>query len=168
MRKWLLLSLIPVLLYSCDKEDEINTGLSQPTCEDTTDDGKFMKFNAPETARFLENYSEIPEVELTDSLVYHKLTSRKVVDQSIEFSPMLIYKTKRPTLFWAYLSYGDNQFYSWNRETFGTDDSVNIAVYNARNLGLQNGCYRLYYVFSDTGYGKVFTKGYYDLEFSTY
>ncbi len=164
LRKLLFLSLFPTLLFSCDKTDDVNTGLSIPTCEDSTNDGRFEAFNAPETSHFLNFYDEVPDAEIAGSIDTIRLTSRRLINEDQSFEPALIYSQLRPGIMWAYLSYGDNQFYSWMRESLIAADSMQISVYNARNLALTPGCYRLYYVFSDTGYHRVFTKGHYDIQ----
>lgn len=164
LRRALALLLLVSFLFGCDKKDEVNTGLRTPTCSDTTDDGQFETFNAPETARFLNGYKSVPTGEDKSALKELFITSRKMINESQERAPRLIYTNNKPVLVWAYLPYGDNLFYSWRSSAYVASDSVSIALFNARNLNLTPGCYRVYYIFSDTGSKQVFTKGHYDFE----
>lgn len=164
LRKLALIALLPLAIISCDKKDDVNTGLRTPTCTDTTDDGKFEDYNAPETALFLKLYQDVPKDEDKSAVKLLKITTRRMINESQEREPRLVYYNNKPTILWAYLPYGDNLYYSWKRYSMPSADSAEVALYNARNLNLTPGCYRVYYIYSDTGSKKVFTKGHYDFE----
>jgi hypothetical protein len=159
---------LSLLFSACDKEDTVNTGFRTPDCADTLDDGRFELFNAPETSRFLNFYKEVPETEKTLALAFQYLDGKKLVNTAIDYLPVFRYKALEPVAVYGYFAYGDNQYYSWTRTAFPGSDTSFIPIYNVRNLNLQPGCYRFYYVVSDTGLKKVFTKGHYDLEIKTF
>lgn len=166
MKKLLIMAVLPLLFFACAKEEDVNPPLPSPTCADTTDDGIFEKFNSPETALFLRKYKNIPETEDSSALGVHYITSREIENKGTIYDPKFIYLPRRPIQMMVYLPYYRNtqQVYSWVRSAnFNTTDPDTVNIFNARLLNLPVGCYRLYYVVSDTGYGKVYTKGHYDL-----
>jgi hypothetical protein len=57
------------------------------------------------------------------------------------------------------------QYQSWVIPWVAFADSQRANIYNIRPRQLEPGCYRLYYVFVDTGKIKtVLSKGHYDIE----
>jgi len=78
----------------------------------------------------------------------------------------MVYRINRPVKMFAFmpLKTQQEQYYSWVQTPVDSSKNDTINLYNVRNLALQTGCYRVYYVVSDTDTGTVFTKGHYDIE----
>jgi hypothetical protein len=166
MKKILITALLPLLFFACAKEEDVNPGFRTPSCEDTTDDGKFEKYTQSEIAQFLDRYTFVPDVESDTVISYKYMTSRELFNNSIIYDPTFIYKLKRPAQLFMYmpLKTQQEQYYSWTRRSLDTSVIDTINIYHARLQSLQPGCYRLYYVFSDTDTGTVYTKGHYDIQ----
>jgi hypothetical protein len=166
MKKLLIVALLPLLFIACAKEEDINPQFRTPTCEDTADDGKFEAFTQPETAQFLKYYNMIADTELTAAAPWTYITGHQLFNRSIQYEPFMVYKIKQPVQFFMYmpLKTQQEQYYSWTRKSLDTSKTDTINIYNVRLLNLQPGCYRMYYVFSDTDTGVVYTKGHYDIE----
>lgn len=166
MKKILIATALPFLLFACAKEDDVNPGFREPTCEDTTDDGQFENFTLPERSQLLGKYLSIPETEDEGVIAYKYMTSRELFNNSIIYDPSFIYKLNKPAQLFVYmpLKTQQQQYYSWTRQSLDTSKIDTINIYNARLQSLQPGCYRLYYVFSDTDTGTVYTKGHYDIQ----
>ena len=168
MKRILLAAILPVLFIACAKEDDVNPSFRTPTCTDTTDDGKFEAYTLPEQTEFLRWFRTVPETEDTTAIRYHYLNARILYNRGVDFNPYLVYRTNRPITFFGYLPLQTQagQYYSWIRTTIDSSLNDTISLYQLRELSpqLQPGCYRLYYIFSDTDTGTVFTKGHYDLE----
>jgi hypothetical protein len=166
MKKLLIVALLPLLFYACAKEDDTNPGFREPSCEDTTDDGLFEKYTLSEEVQFLKDYKVIPEVESDTIIRYKYISSRELFNRSIIYDPIFVYKLKRPAQLFIYmpLKTQQEQYYSWSRRSTDTSMIDTINLYNARLQALQPGCYRLYYIFSDTDTGTVYTKGHYDIQ----
>ena len=171
MKRIALVALLPFLFVACAKEEITNEGFRPPTCADTSDDGKFEKFTTSEAFQFLRFNLEVPEVEDPSALAFKYITSRELFNRSVIFDPILVFKRNRPLQFHMYMQYRiiQENYYSWTSLRTDTAGIDTINIHNLRQLGLQPGCYRLYYVFSDTTsrdsvHGKVLTKGHYDIE----
>lgn len=166
MKKLFLIALLPILVAACAKQDDNNPSFRTPTCSDTTDDGIFENYSNSEAAQFLKYYKNIPATPDTTVLKFLQISSHTLYNKAILYDPYIYYKVNRPTLCFVYLPLQTQQqeYYSWVQTVSDTSQVDTIAVYNARLLNLQRGCYRLYYVFSDTDTGTVFNKGHYDIE----
>lgn len=171
MKKLLIAALLPLFFFSCDKNENTNIGFREPTCADTTDEGIFEDFTSAEKAQFLltDTAIVIPNMEL-DSVVNSKYISGRILrNNEIFYEPYLVYKLHRPANFHMYMptKEAQEQYFSWFMpwQQASGQDSVKINIYNVRQMQLEPGCYRLYYVFTDTGAIRtVLTKGHYDIE----
>jgi hypothetical protein len=166
MKKLLITALLPLLFVACAKEEDINPQFRTPSCEDTTDDGKFESYTQSETAQFLKYYQVIADTEYTAFAPSTYISGHQLFNSGIDYAPYFVYKIKQPVQFFMYmpLKTQQEQYYSWTRTSLDTSKTDTINIYNVRLLNLQPGCYRLYYVFSDTDTGTVYTKGHYDLQ----
>jgi len=165
MKKLLLLALFPLALYSCEKDEDTNPQFREPTCDSLQDDGIFEAYTQPETNEFLRFYEMVPATEVPNTVNYVNMSSRKLYNNSIALDPVFIYKQSIPTNLIIYLPHdGPEKYYSWVRNDTTVNDTLAVPIYNARSLNLPVGCHRLYYVFADTAYGKVLTKGHFDFE----
>ncbi len=166
MKKLLIAALLPLLIFACAKEEDINPPLTTPTCEDSTDDGVFREFNLPETSLLLLPDSlEIPDTETPGIVDTMYMTSRVLRKNSIIYDPKFVFRPNRPMHVSMYLSYykSSNKLYTWYQFVNDTSKNVEYNIYNARELNLEDGCYRMYYVFEDSARRQVLTKGHYDL-----
>ncbi len=166
MKKVLLALTLPIIMIACAKEEDVNPPLSTPTCEDTTDDGVFVDFNKTERALFINDSLEVPDVATTEIVDTMFLSGRVVRNYQNFYTPSFVFKPKRPMHVTLHLPYRRNEQkdYSWYRYVHPlTDDSVVFNIYNVQQVQLDEGCYRLYYVFEDSARTKVLNKGWYDL-----
>lgn len=164
MKKILIAALLPVLFFSCAKEEDTNVQFRTPTCADTTDDGRFEEYTSSEKAELLKYYKSIPDAEDTSAIAYTKMTSHVLYNNAVIYDPVFVYKQKKTTQLFVYMPYELEKYYSWTNTSTDTTDSLNIAIYNVRLQHFSPGCYRLYYIFSEPNYGKIYTKGHYDIE----
>lgn len=169
MKKILFIALLPVILIACEKEENTNEMFRTPDCTDTTDDGIFEKYTTSEEATFLRFYSSIPEKEVADAVPYIAMSSRTLYNASPIYDPLLLFKLNQKAQLFVYMPYTTGKYYSWTNIYSNTTDTLSVAIYNVRSMNLTAGCYRLYYIFSDstytdTSYGKVLTKGHFDFE----
>jgi len=164
MKRLVLFVFLPILFAACNRDETVtNDPFRAPTCQDTTDDGVFEDFNSPETASFLKYYKSVPNQRDTSAIRYTKMTSNTLMNYGFEYEPAFVYNQKKHLDLRVYLAYGDHKFYSWSSQSPYVDSPIHVAIYNARLLKLQPGCYRAYYVLADTVYGKVVDKGHYDI-----
>lgn len=167
MKRLLIAAILPVLFFACNKEEEdLNPPLRTPTCADTTDDGVFEKFSKSEEAQFLSAYKYVPDTEFKQVIRYKYLNSHILFNNGIDYSPYLVYRVNRPVKVFVYLPFysQQEQYYSWVQTAVDSSRNDTINLYNARELALQAGCYRLYYVVADNNSDTVYTKGHYDIE----
>jgi len=169
MKHVLLLAILPFIFFSCEKQQQnTNIGFREPNCVDTTDDGIFEAFTNAEAGQFLKNYAVVPDSEDLTFLTQKYITGRLIRNNEIFYDPYFVYKINKPANFYMYLPTKKMQeeYQSWNIPYNPAKDSVKINLYNIRTLRLDPGCYRLYYVFTDTSVKKtmVLSKGHYDIE----
>lgn len=169
MKKILIAALLPLFIISCDKNENTNIGFREPNCADTLDEGIFEDFTSSEKAQFIKDTIVIPAVELDSTVASKYISGRLLRNNEIFYEPFLVYRLNRPAHFNMYMptKEAQEQYFSWFMpwESAQSLDSVKINIYNARQMQLEPGCYRLYYVFTDTGAVKtVLTKGHYDIE----
>jgi hypothetical protein len=165
MKKLLIIALLPLAIYSCEKDENTNPVFRAITCEDTTDDGVFEEYTMPEAEAFLHGYKSVPIVADANALDFVQMSARILYNNSIDLGPSLIYQQNVPTNLIVYLPIGGpRKYYSWIDADTTLDDTLSVPIYNARSLKLPEGCHRLYYVFSDTAFGKVLNKGHFDIE----
>lgn len=164
MKKILIAAILPVLLFSCAKEEKTNVQFRTATCADTTDDGKFEAYTSAEIGELLRYHGTIPDSPNNNYIAYTGMTSRVLYNNSVIYDPAFRYKQKSPAQLYVYLPYDVEKYYTWTNYSSDTTDTLNIAIYNARLQHLLPGCYRLYYIFSEPNFGKIFTKGHYDIE----
>ncbi|RYG51225.1 MAG: hypothetical protein EOO01_08955 [Chitinophagaceae bacterium] len=154
------------IIFGCDKQENTNIGFREPTCQDTTDDGVFETFTSSETAQFLDTLN-VPETGVDTLIQYMQISGRELRNDQIFYEPYLRYKLSRPAEFYLYLPYKNQQehYYAWPKQVNNIEDTVKVNIYNVRPEQLDEGCYRLYYVFVDTGASRtVLSKGHYDIE----
>lgn len=168
MKKILLIALLPVAIMACEKEENVNEQFRTPNCSDTTGEGIFEKYTTSEEATFLKYYHTVPETEVSGAVEYIGITSRILYNASHVYEPVFQFKLNQKSQVHLYMPYVTGKTYSWTNIYTNTTDTQSLAVYNVRNLDLTPGCYRLYYIFSDstytdTSYGKVLTKGHFDI-----
>lgn len=165
MKKILIVALLPFALYSCEKDEDTNPKFRDVTCADTTDDGKFEEYTLPESTEFLRFYDTVPDAPDPNFLTYVKMSSRILYNNTIIYDPVFTYRqTKKSNLIIYLPTGGPEKYFSWVQNSTVTDTTVNVAIYNARRIGLPEGCHRLYYVFADTTWGRVLDKGHFDIE----
>jgi hypothetical protein len=178
MKKLLLAAFLPVLMLSCAKEEVTNPVFRTATCSDTTDEGRFENFTAPEFEEFLRYFRAVPDTEYRFKVApdsdfmpvvrRQSINSRILYNRGVDYNPYITYKLRRPAKVFAFLPFPNQpeQYYSWvvNVEDTASEYKVNLFHLRQQNPQLQAGCYRVYYVISDVDTGMVFTKGHYDLE----
>ncbi len=165
MKKLLVIALLPLALYSCEKDEITNPQFRPITCEDTTDDGIFEEYTQPEVQEFLRFYKEIPEVADANFLDSIAMTSRILYNNSTVYDPILVYKQNRKSNLIVYVpTGGPGKYYSWVQNDTTVMLPIGVPIYTARTAQLPVGCHRLYYVFADTAFGTVLNKGHFDFE----
>lgn len=168
MKRLFIAAVLPVLFFSCAKEEVTNPAFRAPSCEDTTDDGRFEAFTMPESTQFLSSFKNIPDQEVPGVIRYQFLNNRTLYNNGVDYSPYMVYRINQPVLFFAYMPFKNQQekYYSWLQTSADTSRNDTINLYNLRKLQpqLQPGCYRIYYVFSDSDTTTVLSKGHYDIE----
>ncbi len=168
MKRLLIAAALPLVFFSCAKEEVTNPAFREPTCSDTTDEGIFEHFTQPEAAEFLRWFRFVPDTgfspmfyqNINDRILYNRATTS--YSPYIKFMPML-----RGKMF-VYMPFPNQpeKYYSWVETTTDTTVETRINIYHLRELNpqLQSGCYRLYYVYATTDSGFVLDKGHYDIE----
>lgn len=165
MRNLLFVAVMSMMLFSCDKDKDPIPQFRTPSCTDTTDDGKFEAFTEPEAHEFLRFYKSVPDSADNSALSYVGISSHILYNNSIAYDPVFKYKQNRPTNLVIYMPIGGpEKYFSWVRNNDNITDTATVAIFNARSLSLSEGCYRLYYVFADSAFGKVLNKGHMDIE----
>lgn len=159
------MAILPFALYSCEKDEVTNPQFRPITCEDTTDDGVFEEYTQPEATEFLRFYKEVPETADAAFLDTIGMTSRILYNNSTVYDPVLVYRQYRKSNLIVYIPTGGaEKYYSWVQNDTTKNALVGVPIYTARTANLAVGCHRLYYVFADTAFGKVLTKGHFDFE----
>ncbi len=167
MKKILSVVILSFILFSCDKQANTNIGFREPTCSDTTDEGKFESFTNAEYAQFLNNYQIVPGIQVDSVVKQMYIKGRLLRNREVFYDPYLVFRLYRPADFYMYMPTKESQeqYQSWVIPWNPSVDSQRANIYNVRARLLEPGCYRLYYVLVDTGKTKtVFTKGHYDIE----
>jgi hypothetical protein len=167
MKKILSVIILSLILFSCDKQENTNIGFREPTCNDTTDEGVFESYTNAETAQFLNTYQIVPNFEVDSVIKQMYLTGRLLRNREVFYDPYLVFRLNRPADFYMYMptKVSQAQYQNWVIPWTPFADSQRANIYNVRPRQLEPGCYRLYYVFVDTGKVKtVFTKGHFDIE----
>lgn len=168
MRKLVIAAIMPVLFFACAKEENTNPAFREPTCADTLDDGIFENYTAPETVEFLRYFRSVPPMPVPNVVRYHYINSRTLYNRGVDYSPYVTFNFKRPAMVFAFVPFPNQpeQYYSWvlNAEDTLQEYKVNLYHLRQHEPKLQPGCYRMYYVVSDSDTGVVFTKGHYDFE----
>jgi len=167
--KRLFIAILPLILFSCAKEENINVGFREPTCQDTTDDGRFEEFTSSEMAQFLTDSIRFINNFGVDSIADMYISGRELRNNEIFYDPYIVYRLKTPADFYMYIptKEAQEQYYTWEvpYNSIWDQDSVKINIYNIRPLQLEPGCYRMYYVFTTPDSMRmVITKGHYDIE----
>jgi hypothetical protein len=166
MKRLFLLAALPLLFFACAKEEVENPGFREPSCEDTTDDGRFEDYSGSEAAQFLWKYTNVPATQNDSVLDFIKITNRVLNNNGVDYYPYILYKAKRAVTVHTYvpLKIQQQQYYSWVNKYSDTSKVDTIRLYQMRKLNLQPGCYRAYYIYSDNDTGTVYTKGHYDIQ----
>ena len=165
MKKLLVIALLPLALYSCEKDEMTNPQFRPVTCNDSTDDGVFEEYTQPEATEFLRFYKEVPETGDASFLDSLTMNSRILYNNSTVYDPVIVYQQNRKSNLIVYLpTGGPEKYYSWVQNDTLKNQPITVPIYTARTAKLPEGCHRLYYVFADTAFGKVLTKGHFDFE----
>lgn len=168
MKKILIAAILPMLFFACAKEEETNPAFRPPTCEDTTDEGRFEKFTLPESAQLLQHFKNVPDAEIPGIVDDQFISNRILFNRNADYNPYISYKLNRAAKIFVAMPFPNQpeQYYWWVVTATDTsvDYKINLFQLREQKPQLQTGCYRLYYMISDTDTGTVFTKGHYDLQ----
>ena len=168
MKKLLIADVLPIMLFSCAKEEKTNPLFREPTCADTTDEGKFEAYTMPEATEFLRFHKVIPDTPYSKVVRYQVMSGRVVYNRRVDYNPFIVYRMNKPVKIFGYLPFPNQpeKYYSWVVNAPDTSQDYRMNVYQLRehNPILEPGCYRLYYVVSDMMTDTVYTKGHYDVE----
>jgi len=168
MKKILVAAVLPILLFACAKEEETNPAFRVPTCADTTDEGRFEAFTQPESIEFLRYFRVVPDTEFKSVVRFQTINSRILYNRGVDYNPYITYSLRKEAKIFAFMPYPNQpeQYYSWvvNAPDTNSEYTVNLFHLRQQSPQLQAGCYRIYYVISNTDTGIVYTKGHYDLE----
>ncbi|MBS1782961.1 MAG: hypothetical protein JSS78_07830 [Bacteroidetes bacterium] len=168
MKKFLLAAMLPILFFSCAKEEVTNPLFRTPSCADTTDDGVFEAFTLPEKAQLLRYFKIIPDTQINFVMRYQNINGRVLYNRITDYNPFIRFRTNLPVKIFAWMPFSQNneKYYSWvvNAPDTSMDYTVNIYQLRDQYPQLLNGCYRIYYAVSSSDTGIVYTKGHYDFE----
>lgn len=168
MKRLLIAAILPVIFFSCAKEEITNPAFRAPTCADTTDDGVFEAFTAPEKVELLRHFKYVPDTEFHYVMRQNTINDRTIHNRGVDYNPYITYQFYVPAKVFAWVPIPNQpeKYYSWVVNAPDTASEYKVNLYQLRQLSpqLQAGCYRVYYVVSTSDTGIVYSKGHYDLQ----
>jgi len=168
MKRLVIAAVLPILFFSCAKEENTNPSFREATCADTTDDGLFEQYTRPEKTELLRYFRVVPDTAFKGVVRRQMIDTRVLHNRAVDLSPYIRYRFNVPVKIFAWMPYPNQpeQYYSWVVDALDTamDYQVNLFQLRQQSPQLQKGCYRIYYAVGTTDTGIVYTKGHYDIE----
>lgn len=168
MKRLFIAALLPVLMFSCAKEENTNPAFREVTCGDTTDDGIFEQYTLPERLELLRDFTLVPDTPFKGVVRSQYIDTRILHNWAVDYSPYITYHFNVPAKIFAWMPYPNQpeQYYSWVVDAPDTSLDYQVNLYHLRQQSpqLQTGCYRIYYAVGTPDTSMVYTKGHYDIE----